>query len=65
VLKSAKKKIVLAFNEFQQIQNYEEKNVEPQLRTLLQTLPNISFVFSGSDQSMLMQMFENKDQSFL
>ncbi|MFT4533938.1 MAG: AAA+ ATPase superfamily predicted ATPase [Saprospiraceae bacterium] len=65
MLKSAKKKIVLAFNEFQQIQNYEEKNVEPQLRTLLQTLPNISFVFSGSDQSMLMQMFENKDQSFL
>ena len=64
VLKNTKKKIVLAFDEFQQIQNYEEKNVESQLRTMLQTLPNISFIFSGSDQHMLMQMFENKDRPF-
>ncbi len=64
VLTNTKKKIVLAFDEFQQIQNYEEKNVEAQLRTMLQTLPNISFIFSGSDQHMLMQMFENKDRPF-
>ncbi len=64
VLKNTKKKIVIAFDEFQQIQNYEEQNVESQLRTMLQTLPNISFIFSGSDQHMLMQMFENKDRPF-
>lgn len=64
VLNNTKKKIVLAFDEFQQIQNYEEKNVEAQLRTMLQTSPNISFIFSGSDQHMLMQMFENKDRPF-
>jgi len=64
VLQNTKKKVVLAFDEFQQIQNYEENNIESQLRTLLQTLPNISFIFSGSDQHMLMQMFENKDRPF-
>jgi pyridoxine 5'-phosphate synthase PdxJ len=31
---------------------------------MLQTLPNISFIFSGSDQHMLIQMFENKDRPF-
>lgn len=64
LLAQSSKKVVLAFDEFQQIQNYPEENIEAFLRTLLQSLPNVSVIFSGSDQHMLLQMFENINRPF-
>ena len=58
------KKVVLAFDEFQQISTYSEKNIEGYLRTLLQSLPNVAVIFSGSDQQLLLQMFDHIDRPF-
>ncbi len=58
------KKVVLAFDEFQQITYYPEKNIEAYLRTLLQSLPNVSVIFSGSDQHLLIQMFDHIGKPF-
>ena len=64
LLTSSSKKVVLALDEFQQIQQYPEKNIAEHLRTLLQSLPNVTVIFSGSDQHMLLDMFNNIDAPF-
>ena len=38
----------MAIDEFQQITEYPEKNVEASLRTIIQTLKHTQFVFSGT-----------------
>ena len=52
-----KKNIVIAIDEFQQITNYPEKNIEAILRTNIQRLRNVNFIFSGSHQHLLTSMF--------
>ena len=49
--------IVIAIDEFQQINEYPEKNVEAILRTHIQQLKNIRFIFCGSNKSMMTEMF--------
>ena len=51
---SAKKKIVIAIDEFQQIKSYKENNVEAFLRSNIQQLNNVIFIFSGSQKHMLL-----------
>ena len=51
-----KQDIVFMFDEFQQISNYPEKNMEPFLRSVIQTYPIVPFIFSGS-KHMLENMF--------
>lgn len=58
------RKVVLALDEFQQIMQYPEENVESYLRTLIQSVPNLSIIYSGSDQSMIEHMFLNINQPF-
>lgn len=64
LLSKVSKKVVLALDEFQQIQQYPEQNIEEHLRTLLQSLPNVALIFSGSDQHMLLDMFNQIDRPF-
>jgi len=56
--------IVIAIDEFQQISEYPEKNVEAILRTRIQQLKNIQFIFCGSNKSMMMEMFTNVKRPF-
>jgi uncharacterized protein len=49
--------ILFMLDEFQQIIQYPEKNIEHQLRSIFQTYPNIPFIFSGSSKHMLEAMF--------
>ena len=56
--------IVIAIDEFQQILEYPEDNVEALLRTLIQSLKNIQFVFLGSDRNMMTQIFNNSKRPF-
>ncbi len=56
--------IILAIDEFQQITNYPEKNVEAFLRSRIQELKNVKFIFSGSSPHMLTQMFHNASRPF-
>ncbi len=56
--------IVIAIDEFQQIANYPEKNTEAILRTIIQTLKNITFIFSGSHKHLLLEMFNSAKRPF-
>ncbi len=55
---------VIAIDEFQQILNYPEKNVEALLRTCVQQLKNVHFVFCGSNQKMMHHIFNNAKRPF-
>ncbi len=59
-----KKKVVIAIDEFQQIINFPEKNVEALLRSKIQHMSNTQFIFSGSQQQMLSAMFGNVKRPF-
>ena len=57
-------RIVFAIDEFQQILEYPEKNTEALLRTVLQQLKNTSFIFSGSNQKMMHEIFNSAKRPF-
>jgi AAA+ ATPase superfamily predicted ATPase len=59
-----KQDIVIMFDEFQQIAQYPEKNIEHILRTIIQTYPQIPFIFSGSSKHMLEKMFLSAGRPF-
>ena len=56
--------IVIAFDEFQQIANYPNKNTEAVLRTIIQTLRNCKFIFSGSNRHIISEMFAGSKRPF-
>lgn len=58
------KKVVFAIDEFQQILEYPEKNIEAVLRTHIQHLKNTNFVFCGSNQKMMHEIFNNAKRPF-
>lgn len=57
-------RVIIAIDEFQQILNYPEKNVESILRTVIQSLKNINFIFCGSNQKMMQEIFNNIKRPF-
>lgn len=61
---SIKKKIVLAFDEFQQITYYPEENIEEILRSHIQKTKNITYIFSGSSKHLVSSMFTDKKRPF-
>ena len=63
-IKDLDKNLVIAIDEFQQINEYPEKNVEALLRTYVQNLHNVRFIFSGSKQHLMMQMFDSPKHPF-
>jgi len=56
--------IIVAIDEFQQIVNYQEKNTEALLRTIIQHLNNVNFIFSGSNKHLLTEMFNSAKRPF-
>jgi hypothetical protein len=56
--------VVLAIDEFQQIADYPEKNIEALLRTIIQTLKNTQFIFSGSKKHLMLEMFHTASRPF-
>lgn len=63
-LNSQDSTVVLAIDEFQQIAEYEEKNVEALLRTVTQQMHNIRFIYSGSNRRTLSEMFASANRPF-
>ena len=49
--------VYIAFDEFQQINEYPETGVEALLRSLVQLSTNVSFVFAGSKKHLMQEMF--------
>jgi uncharacterized protein len=64
MISEIKHKIVFMFDEFQQVRNYPEKNIESILRTVIQTYPVVRFIFSGSSKHMLENMFMSPEKPF-
>jgi hypothetical protein len=63
-LDSQNKKIIFAIDEFQQILEYPEKNTESILRTHIQSLKNTHFIFCGSNQKMMHEIFNSAKRPF-
>lgn len=63
-LESADKPCIVAFDEFQQIASYPEKNIEALLRTHIQRCKQTQFIFSGSRKHMMTQMFLSPSKPF-
>ncbi len=64
-LATAKKKpLVIVFDEFQEISNFSDFNLENLMRTHFQHHTNVTYVFMGSKKHIMQQMFENADRPF-
>ncbi|MFN6946390.1 MAG: AAA family ATPase [Cytophagaceae bacterium] len=63
-LEEQKTTTVIAIDEFQQISTYPEKNTEALLRTIIQPLQNVQFIFSGSNKHLLSEMFNDSKRPF-
>ncbi|MBP5758534.1 MAG: ATP-binding protein [Bacteroidales bacterium] len=56
--------VLLAIDEFQQIRNYPENNVEALLRTHIQRLNNVTFLFCGSKRHLMLDIFSSERNPF-
>ena len=63
-LELADKPCIVAIDEFQQINNFPEKNIEAKLRTYVQQSHNAQFIFSGSQRHTMSAMFMNASRPF-
>lgn len=63
-LRQSGKRIYIAVDEFQQIAEYPEGDAEATLRSYIQFLPNVYFIFAGSRQHMMTEMFLSANRPF-
>ena len=56
-LEQAEQRCIVAIDEFQQIANYPDKNVEALLRTHIQHSSNANYIFAGSERHIMGKMF--------
>ena len=63
-LDSQGKQVVIAIDEFQQIRDYPEQNMEALLRTYIQQTRNLTFIFCGSKKHIMTDIFTNEKKPF-
>ena len=63
-LQACEKNCVIAIDEFQQIAQYPEKGVESLLRSHIQFLSNVNFIFSGSKRHVMNEIFLSAKRPF-
>ncbi len=63
-LVSLDKDVFIAIDEFQQVAEYPETGTEALLRSHIQFAQNVHFVFSGSKQHMMAEMFGSPQRPF-
>lgn len=61
---SKTKNIVIAFDEFQEIVDYEDGSLEGWLRSIATQFPAIRFLYCGSHQRILREMFASQKRPF-
>jgi hypothetical protein len=61
---SEKRKMLVVFDEFQEIAKYSGRGFEKRLRKVIQGHRNISYIFSGSQKLLLIQMFDSAKHAF-
>ena len=63
-LRDCGKEVFIAIDEFQTICDYPEKGTEALLRSYIQFIHNIHFIFSGSKQHLMYEMFGSPKRPF-
>ena len=63
-IEEADKPCIIAIDEFQQISEYAEKNIEALLRTKIQKCHRAQFIFAGSKRHMMSNMFNSPSKPF-
>lgn len=58
------RQVIVVIDEFQQITKYPEKNTEALLRTYMQRTMNATFIFAGSESTLLREMFISSKRPF-
>ena len=58
-------RVIVAIDEFQQIREYEGFSMEALLRTHIQPLTNVQFIFSGSKKHTMAEMFSSRPKTVL
>lgn len=63
-IEQSERSVIIVIDEFQQVTKYPEKNTEAILRSHMQRMSNTSFIFAGSEQSILQEMFLSSKRPF-
>lgn len=61
---SYEKPVIIVIDEFQQVTKYPENNTEAILRGYIQHMSNATFIFAGSEQTLLQEMFVSAKRPF-
>lgn len=61
---SKKRKLVIAYDEFQEVADYTEEGFEKRLRSYIQQHSNICYIFSGSQRHLISEMFNSTSRAF-
>lgn len=64
MLSKVPKKVQITLDEFQQITNYEETLIDATLRGYQNKIPNVHFLFCGSQRHLLMGLFSDAQRPF-
>ena len=56
--------VYIAIDEFQQVASYPESGTEAMLRSRIQFMHNVHFIFSGSQQHLIYEMFSSAKRPF-
>jgi len=63
-IRQSDRECYIAIDEFQQIAEYPQKNVEALLRSHVQQCPKVRFIFSGSKQHLMSDIFNSPQRPF-
>ena len=63
-LEQQQQPVLLTIDEFQQVREYDNENVEALLRTYIQRLHNVRFIFCGSRKHLMTDIFSNPSRPF-
>lgn len=62
--RALRKPAVVVFDEFQEINNYADDEIEREMRSAFQAHSNVSYIFMGSKRRIMHDMFENPSRPF-
>lgn len=63
-IKVSERTCYMAIDEFQQVVSYKEESVDALIRSMIQFIPNLHIIFSGSEQHLLAEMFMSPKHPF-
>ena len=62
-LSTPKEKLIVVLDEFQEVRNID-KNLDKQLRSIMEMQSGLNYIFLGSQEGMMLEIFERKKSPF-